>query len=254
VIDGHVHVFRAVSDRYPRDVTPLYPAERAAPVEELLALMKANGVAHAVLVALSGHDEYVTECVRADPETFRAILVQDPARPDPVEVLRRRVEAAGAHGVRLFELGSQRDLFEWLAAEGLKLWAYLPPADVPRLCAILEEQPELAVVLNHLGFPYGAGRQIPEDVAALARFPNVHVMFSGHYAFSSGAYPYDDLVDYAQMVYETFGAARLLWASDFPFAPGYGQLLELVDRSLPGLSAAERTDILGGTCGRLFGW
>ena len=98
MIDGHVHVFREVSERYPRDVTPLYPADRAAPVEELLALMERHGVTGAVLVALTRHDEYVTECLHAYPEAFRAILVQDPARPDPADVVKRRLEAAGARG------------------------------------------------------------------------------------------------------------------------------------------------------------
>jgi predicted TIM-barrel fold metal-dependent hydrolase len=66
--------------------------------------------------------------------------------------------------------------------------------------------------------------------------------------------PHADLIEYAQMIFETYGAARMLWASDFPFAePGYGRLLELVDRTFPDLDEADRRDILGGTCARLFG-
>jgi L-fuconolactonase len=258
VIDGHVHVFREVSDRYPRDVTALYPADRAAPVEELLALMERHGVRGAVLVALTRHDEYVTECLRARPETFRAILVQDPARPDPADVVKRRIEAAGAHGLRVFDLSVDVDVLEWLAANGLKLWAYLQAADLDRLDAILETLPELEVVLNHLAFPYPAPSPVPPATwpaaSRLARFPNVHVIFSGQYAFGRSAYPHADLIEYARMVLETYGATRMLWASDFPFAePGYGQLLELVDRTFPDLGEADRRDILGGTCARLFG-
>jgi predicted TIM-barrel fold metal-dependent hydrolase len=258
VIDGHVHVFRAVSDRYPRDVNPLFPADRAARLEELLALMERHAVAGAVLVSLSRHDEYVTECVRRYPNSFRAILVQDPARPDPTDVVKRRIEAAGAHGLRVFDLGLDVGLLEWMAAEGLKLWAYLQPPDLERLGAILETLPELAVVLNHLAFPYSAPSPVPPPTwpaaSNLARFPNVHVMFSGQYAFSRRPYPHEDLIEYAEMVYERYGAERMLWASDFPFAkPAYGQLLELIDRFFPELDPGERSDILGGTCARLFG-
>jgi predicted TIM-barrel fold metal-dependent hydrolase len=92
-------------------------------------------------------------------------------------------------------------------------------------------------------------------VVELARFPNVHVMFSGQYAFSRDVYPYADLIEYARMVYETYGAARMMWASDYPWPaqdPGYGRLLELVDHTFPNLPEAERADILGGTCARLF--
>ncbi|MDX6437575.1 MAG: L-fuconolactonase, partial [Gaiellaceae bacterium] len=93
VIDSHVHVFREGSEPFPGD----------APVENLLAKMESHGVARAVLVGLSRHDEYVTECLRADPDRFRAILVQDPAQPDSIDAIRRRVEGAGAHGVRVFD-------------------------------------------------------------------------------------------------------------------------------------------------------
>ena len=90
----------------------------------------------AVLVALTASDDYVTECLKAYPDTFRAILVHDPALPD----VRRRVEAAGAHGVRLFDLDADPGLFAWLAAEDLKLWAYLHPPDYPRLVEVLGYQ------------------------------------------------------------------------------------------------------------------
>jgi predicted TIM-barrel fold metal-dependent hydrolase len=260
VIDAHAHVFREASDRYPRDVSPLFPADRAAPVEELLASMERHGVAGAVLVALSRHDEYVTECLRRYPGTFRGILVQDPARPDPPDVVKRRIEAAGAQGLRVFDLRVELELLEWLATEDLKLWAYLQADELERLGAVLEGLPELPVVLNHLAFPYPAPSPIPPATwpaaSRLARFGNVHVMFSGQYAFSRSPYPYPDLIEYARMVYRRFGAARMMWASDYPWPavdPGYGRLLELVERTFPDLTAEERADVLGGTCARLFG-
>jgi len=245
MIDGHVHVFLEGSEPFPGH----------APVEDLLATMETNGVTQAVLVALTARDEYVTECLKANPDTFRAILVHDPAGPD----VRRRVEAARAHGVRLFDLEADPGLFSWLAAEDLVLWAYLHPPDYPRLIEILEAVPELKVVLNHLALRPNGDVAVPPPswpaVAELARFPNVHIMFSGQYAFSRVAYPYADLIEYARMVYETYGAARMLWASDYPWPaqdPGYGRLLGLVDHTFPDLTEAERADILGGTCGRLF--
>ena len=242
MIDGHVHVFREGTEPFPGH----------APVEDLLATMETHGVTKAVLVALTARDEYVTECLKASPDTFRGILVHDLD-------IRRRVEAAGAHGVRVFDLNVDLDLFEWLAAADVKLWAYLHPPDYPRLVEILETVPELEVVLNHLALRPNGDVAVPPPswpaVAELARFPNVHVMFSGQYAFSRVAYPYADLIEYARMVYETYEAARMLWASDFPWPaddPGYARLLGLVDHTFPDLTEAERADILGGTCGRLF--
>jgi predicted TIM-barrel fold metal-dependent hydrolase len=243
VIDGHVHVFREGTEPFPGH----------APVEDLLATMESHGVTKAVLVALTARDDYVIECLRAHPDTFRGILVHDLD-------IRRRVAAAGARGVRLFDLDVDPDLFAWLAADNLVLWAYLHPPDYPRLVEILEALPELAVVLNHLALRPNGDVAVPPPswpaVAELARYPNVHVMFSGQYAFSRVAYPYADLIEYAGMVYETYGAARMLWASDYPWPaedPGYGRLLGLVDHTFPDLTEAERADLLGGTCARLFG-
>ena len=239
MIDGHVHVV---------------PGE--ASVEDLLATMESHGVTHAVLVGLTASDDYVTECLQAYPDTFRAILVHDSSQPD----VRRRVEEAGAHGVRFFDLEADPSLFAWLADDDRVLWAYLHPPDYPRLVEILEANPELQVVLNHLALRPNGEVAVPPPswpaVAELARFSKVHVMFSGQYAFSRLAYPYADLIEYARMVYETYGAARMLWASDYPWPaqdPGYGRLLELVDHTFPDLTEAERADILGGTCARLFG-
>ena len=90
--------------------------------------------------------------------------------------------------MRLFDLDADPSLFAWLAAEDLELWAYLHPPDYPRLVEILEAVPELAVVLNHLALRPDRDVSVPPPswpaVAELASFPNVHVMFSGQYAFS----------------------------------------------------------------------
>jgi predicted TIM-barrel fold metal-dependent hydrolase len=58
IIDVHAHVFRpaAISSR---GVDELVPADRDAPVEDLLGLMAGSGVDAAVLVPLDAHDDYV---------------------------------------------------------------------------------------------------------------------------------------------------------------------------------------------------
>jgi predicted TIM-barrel fold metal-dependent hydrolase len=80
VVDAHAHVFAPVSDRFPRDVHDLFPADLAAPAEELLHAMTQAGVDRAVLVPLSAHDEYLRSSVRQHPGRFAAIGVQ-PAGP-----------------------------------------------------------------------------------------------------------------------------------------------------------------------------
>jgi L-fuconolactonase len=272
-VDAHLHVFVQPSDRYPRDVEELYPAGMEAPVERLLKVMDATGVDQAVLVPLSPHDEYLRACLERYPGRFAGIGVHDPAAPDPVAALRRRVEVTGIQGLRVHHLGDPDapapealetfPLLAALAEGGLKLWFYAPPDQLNLLGGILEALPGLQVVLNHLGF-CPAGYRIDEHgrpridtelppptlpaVLELARFPDVHVMLSGQYAFSREPYPYRDLEPVVAAVHRAYGADRLLWASDFPWIadePGYARQLALVDELLPHLQPAERDAIRG---------
>jgi L-fucono-1,5-lactonase len=279
VVDGHLHVFLPRSERYPRDVHELYPAELEAPVERLLEAMDMAGVDKAVLVPLSPHDQYLRECLQRFPDRFAGIGVHDPGATDPVADLHRRVEQSGIQGLRVHHLGNpgtpseELEAFPLLAAlanGGLKLWFYVPPEQLGLLPGVLETLPSLQVVLNHLGFcPRGYevdehGRpHIPTElppptlpaVLGLARFANVHVMVSGQYAFSREPYPHRDLEPVVRAVYRAYGADRLLWASDFPWIleePGYSAQLALVDELLPDISPSERAAILGGTALKLL--
>lgn len=289
IIDGHVHVFRKHSVRYPREVDELAPAEREAPVERLLATMATGGVDGAVLVPLGPEDEYVRECVRLHPERFVAIGVADVTRrrraadTGSVGALAHRVATTGMRGLRMNWLGDPAHSLHdspaypallWMANHGLVLWFYAPPNQLPLLEQAAAEFSDLAIVLNHLGFcpdrmtvdQHGRPRisvGLPPPtlaaVLALARFPSVRVMVSGQYAFSAAPFPYPDLDPVVGELYAAFGASRLLWASDFPWpceVPGYGQLLQLPRRHLPALTSAERDAIYGGTVKDLFpgGW
>src|SRR5262249_35628773 len=152
VVDAHAHVFAAASEPFPRDVhEEFFPADAEATVEALLAGMEQAGGDRAVLVPVTAHDEYVGWCVEQYPGRFAAIGVQGPG-PADVDLYRRRREAAGLQGLRLFALDEAFPLLEELATQGDKLWFYGGREQMQLLEAALERLPELTVVLNHLGF------------------------------------------------------------------------------------------------------
>lgn len=282
-IDGHVHAFLPQTLDHERSVDALAPAERAAPVELLLATMDEHGVDGAVLVPLGPEREYVANCLERFPQRLVGVCVADETlHADPVRELRERT-AAGFRGVRLGWLGEPgRPLrespvyptLEAMATEGLVLWYYAPPEQQPLLRQAVELLPDLVVCLNHLGFcpdrmevdeharPHFRTALPPSTLPAvveLAEFRAVYVMLSGLYGWSHQHYPYRDLVDVVEALYTAFGAERLFWASDFPWIleqPGYGALLELPGLHLPDLAASEHADLLGGTVARIFpgGW
>jgi predicted TIM-barrel fold metal-dependent hydrolase len=278
IVDSHAHVFLAAAASA-RGTDELIPAEREAPVERLLAAMEGAGVDRAVLVAVDASDDYVPRVRRERAETFAAIAVATPEELRRVDALVRRRESFEFDGLRTGWLGEPgRPLAEspalpalrWLAERGLPLWSYLAPDQLELLRELPEVVPDLTVVLNHLGFfPEGmtvdaAGRPafddplVPERVEAvlgLSRHPGVMVMISGQYALSGEPYPHPDVDALIGRTVEAFGAERCVWGSDFPWIerePGYAETLALVERALPGASAADLDAIRGGTALRLF--
>jgi predicted TIM-barrel fold metal-dependent hydrolase len=279
VVDAHTHVFGRVSERYPRDVHQLFPAELEAPAELLLREMDGAGVDTAVIVPLSHHDEYLRDSLERHPGRFAAIGVQA-AGPVDVATYRERRLASGLSGVRMFELGARAGgradelesypLLAELERTGDKLWFYGGREQMQLLESVLEQLPALTVVLNHLGYwPFGfhadatgrpcfSGRYTPEGLAfvtRLARFPNVFVLFAGLYAFAGTSYPYEDLRPVTMALLEAFGPGRVLFGSDFPWIlaePGYAETIGLIETHFPGLSAADRGRIRGGNAAALF--
>lgn len=285
VVDAHLHLFRALSDEYPRAIFEgMTPPEREEPAEELLVAMKEAGVERAVVVALSEHDEYLTEVLRDHPGTFAGVGVFDFDAPDSVAQLEHRVEVTGMQGMRFYGLGADRGtdpeaiavfpVLEAMQQAGLNVWFYGPPDQVEILDGVMEFLPDLRVVMNHLGFcpdmhmelridEDGRPRfdiDLPPDSLELverlaSRHGNLFVHVSGHYAFTSERYPYPDLQPVVERVHAAFGAQRMLMASDWPWIkrnPGYQETLELVDIHLPNLAEAERAMIRGGTAESLF--
>ena len=284
IIDSHLHLFRAVSDDYPRAVYEVMAtAEREELAEGLLEQMQSAGVDKAIVVPLSAHDHYLGDILRDFPGRFAAVGVFDPEVADPVAELSRRLGEVDLQGLRVFRLGDPvadvetLPTFPLLAAmgeHGLKLWFYADPDQLAMLDRILTLLPNLDVVLNHLGFCPDIHAELRFDehkrprfdnfplppptvgaVEQIARHPRVHVHLSGQYAFSAQDYPHEDVQPVVDAMYRIFGAGRMLWASDYPWitpVPGYAEQLALVDHYLPNLADSERDAIRGGNAASLF--
>ena len=284
VVDGHLHLFKALSDDYPRAIFDIMaPPEREETAARLLEAMDGAGVDRAIFCALSPHDRFLAEVLADHPGKFAGVAVYDFEDSDPLATLQRRIDA-GIEGVRFYGLegepGSDPEslaVFPALAAmrdAGMKAWFYGPADQVALLDGCLELLPGLRVVLNHLGFLPNMHLELRVDdyrrprfdmplpppglevVEALAaKHPSVHVHLSGHYAFSGAPYPYRDLQETTDRIYAAFGAERMVMASDWPWIreePGYPETLGVIDQLLGGISEAEREMIRGGTAMSLF--
>lgn len=285
-VDAHVHVFARRSDAYPREVSELAPAAREATAEQLLREMDAAGIGRAVLIGMGGsrleHHRYVTDCVARWPDRFTATGLVDVDDPDPPARLRELVDATGIEGIRLGDLGDPRAaragdlktcaLFQCAEELGLNVNVFTGGDQIPCLELLAAAFPRVNISLDHLGVMpttsclvdrWGRPRQDDEPlppaafprILALASLPNVYIKVSGEYAVSRDPWPYGDLQPMVQQVYQAYGAHRMMWCTDAPWIlqePGYGKLVDLLDRHLPALSREERDRIMGGTALRIW--
>lgn len=282
-VDAHAHVFRPATVS-PRGVDALAPADRDAPVEDLLTRMAAAGVTAAVLVPLDGTDDYVAEVLDRHPGRFAAVAVATAAElrgtaGDPVAALRARRARWPFDALRCSWLGDPGrpvtespalPVLRALADEGMPLWSYLPPDQLPLLEELVAVLPLLRVVLNHLGFcphdmwvdehrrprfddPFPGS--LVQRLERLADAPGVHVLISGQYALSAEEPPYPELFPVTRRLAAAYGPERLLWGSDHPWpsdVPGYARLPGLVSAALPDLDPVAAARVLGGTARELF--
>lgn len=284
VVDGHLHLFRQVSDAFPRTAYPVMAEpDREELAEKLLGQMDVAGVDHAIVVPLSKDDEYLNEVLDTYPGRFAGVGCFDHEQSGLADV-EARLAVVDLQGLRFFGLDAAEGaapeslasfpVLEFMAERGMIVWFYGDEVQLRALDLVMQRLPTLQVVMNHLAFlpdmfaemridehrrPHfdvalpPAGLSAVEELAA--KHQNLYVHFSGHYAFSGEPYPYRDLQDVSKRLLAAFGAERMLMASDWPwieFEPGYAEVLATVDQLLPGLSPVERDAIRGGTALGLF--
>jgi L-fuconolactonase len=142
--------------------------------------------------------------------------------------------------------------------------------DAGHLAPIAERYPEIPLIVDHLGLVQGPVMQPgPEPFAqlpellGLARYPNVAVKLCGADVLSREPYPHRDLWPYLHQVFDTFGADRLMWASDFTrmrmVRPGQAWLAWYADSlgylmHSDEISQGDKAKIFGGTLRRWLKW
>ena len=172
-IDAHSHVWSKDLARYPlgpwAKPADMQPASFSA--EELLAIVRPNGVDRVVLIQhapLHGYDNsYVLDCAKAYPGVFSVVAMIDERLPRVGERLDTLVKQ-GARGIRIgptnhADRTPNADPPKWLDAPGMvSLWehaARLGVAICPLVTAefllsldpMCRKHPETVCVIDHFG-------------------------------------------------------------------------------------------------------
>ena len=251
-IDAHCHA----SDRW------------YEPVATLLFQMDRCGVGGAVLTQMIGQfdNSYQQACVATHSDRFASVVLVDPKSAHASDELAQLVDA-GASGVRIGAAVDNDAL--WLAASALGLAVSVSgnaaQMIAPGFTARIASCPNAAFVLEHLGGiarpDFDGSDETRAAVMALARFPHVSHKITGlgqigkRMALANDP-PIEPVA--AERLLEAvahFGAARLMWGSDFPpvaSREGYGHALGWPQRALAHLPDDQSAAIFGGNAARVF--
>lgn len=123
---------------------------------------------------------------------------------------------------------------------------------------IIGELPDLAVVLNHTGFPWDRSAEglalWEQGMRALARLPNVCVKIS-EFGLKDAAWDYQSNKAIVLKTIDMFGPERCMWASNFPVAGlriGYKDQLNALLEMTTDFSEQERRAIFHDTAARFY--
>ena len=268
IVDTHVHVVSGDRERYPvKSGAPDWPVTE---IDALVRNMEAAGFERALLVQTFftyGYDnQYMIDAAARYPARFQTVCVIDQTAPDAPDALTDLVLRHGVRGVRLMPKGHPAGVLSnpitfpvWRRAAELGIVVTIA-AELEHLSSlpkVLERFPEVPVCLEHMwGIQVGdPPYALIHPILEFARFPNVSLKLcpNNSYAAREGKSTPRQLFG---LLIERFGAARLMWGSNYPaHSARFGDLagrLRIMQEDFSFLSADERSGIFGENALRLW--
>jgi L-fuconolactonase len=270
-IDAHHHLWTLARGDY-RWLTPkLAPIYRDFAVTDLAPLVSAAGIDGTILV----------QAAPTEAETMFLLDITDGAElvrgvvgwtDFDAEDAAARIEALAGrtHLVGLRPMVQDIADDDWLLKPGLTAGlaamakqnlifdALVLPRHLPRLWRVVDLHPDLQFVLDHCAKPSLATGDIAawkDDIAKLARRPNIVCKLSGLATEAAPGWQVADMRPALDHVLANFGPERLLWGSDWPvvnLAGGYAKWLAAAETLLADLSDDERAGIFGLNAARIY--
>jgi predicted TIM-barrel fold metal-dependent hydrolase len=277
-IDAHCHIWTPDLRRYPlgswMEGKKMSPPSFSA--EELLAVVRPNGVDRVVLIQHApyhGYDNsYILDMVDEHDGVFSAVAMIDERKPN-VGARLRRLRAQGARGIRIgptvhadrtknpdppnwLKSAGMKDLWKAAGEHGVHMCPLVAATFLPTLDPMLEMYPETTCIIDHFGRVDVDPKLGKMWMQKLARHPNVYVKMSAFKNYGDRRAPYQDLIPLVQFTVDAFGPERLMWGSDNPYqlmnGNNYPDCVALIREQVDSLSKSERIQIMRGTAEQLF--
>jgi predicted TIM-barrel fold metal-dependent hydrolase len=148
----------------------------------------------------------------------------------------------------------------WPACEKAGIPVALMASDfLPVVARVAERHPGLRLIVDHFGRRRGGKDDEAfsnvEEVAALAKHPNVALKATGAAGESSEPYPYRNIHKYIHRLYDAFGPQRFFWGTDITRMPcSWKECVTMFTEELSWLSGRDLELVMGkGVCDWL-GW
>ncbi len=265
MIDSHVHVFKRDA-RFPYAEGAHPPAEDA-PVETLIELMRTNNVARTVIIQVIHYkwdNSYLASVLKRYPQLFQGVCRVNPEDPDAPDHLSRLTEQ-GFRGVRISPAETAEG--DWIRGPLMPpLWRRCNQLKVPMtvlaaitrmpdLVPLIEANPDLTVVIDHMADCPLERPDLLKLLLNLARYPKVFVKISDIWKLSKRPFPYVDAHEQIRRLCDSFGARRLMWATNWPVSLQqlpYARIVELYRDHFGFLSREDREEIYSKTVQRVW--
>ncbi|SDZ17805.1 L-fuconolactonase [Amycolatopsis xylanica] len=273
MIDAHHHLWDPSRRDYPwMSASALDPIRRPYTVDDLRAVARRAGVRSTVLVqTVSSVEETVEFLETAADEPIIAGVVGwvDLTADDIDSQLARLANSGPLVGIR-HQVENEADpgwlarpdVIRGLAAIGRAGLAYDLLVQTPQLAAArtaVDALPDMTFVLDHAAKPpiaSGAWQPWADEFAKLAERPNVYCKLSGLVTEADwNQWRVGHLRRHAEHVFESFGAQRVMFGSDWPVCELAASYEVVVDAalSLTGpLSDLERAEVFEHTARRAY--
>lgn len=268
IIDAQVHIWS-------QTVIPPGSGHRQVQsfsAEELLAEMAAAGVDAALLHPPFSWDPTSNalsiEAAKKYPDRFAIMGQFPPMDRDNARMLPGWRRQPGMMGLRWAMLyGDQPQqmkdgALDWIwpvaEKEGVPV-ALLGGMYLAKFRQIAEAHPHLTMIIDHCGLKSGAKNEAAlehlDEVAALAKLPNVAMKATGAPGYSTEPYPFRNLNDPLHRLYDAFGPDRFFWGTDITRMPcTYRQCVTFFTEELPWLNGQDLEKVMGRGVAKWIGW
>jgi len=243
-LDSHIHVWGDGSPPFAYDNPPPEALAAICDADKFIATARNAGISAALIVQPINYKfdhSYVTSVLEKYPKFFKGMALAKPdIKPSEVKEYLSELKNQGYVALRFnpyLWTGSMADesgkaIYKEAGNLGMSVGVMCfkgLPGHVPDIKALLEHSPRTKLIIDHWGFfrqPATGGtdpntkisEEAWQDLLELSKYPQVYVKLSALFRVSGEPSDYEDLKPRLQDLLTNYGADRLMWGSDYPYA------------------------------------